>query len=179
MFGLSSNSHHQNTRPSIWMEGVRGQHEHHNRQNNDMEGNNGWSAILHLQLLQPYAATCVRVKQKQPQSLVEFGVHGKRKISGATKRLSAHSSHGQFATDTIYDYYSILHVHFRSKFRNNGTNLTFMELQVHCCVAQTLVGYYRPLLLATDVSSKRKQVTINFLATNKRDIWWIKICANR
>ena len=39
--------------PSALMEGVRGQHEHHNKQNNDKEENKGWFAILLLQLLQP------------------------------------------------------------------------------------------------------------------------------
>ena len=44
------------------MEGVRGQHEDHNKQNNDKEENKGWFAILLLQLLQPYAATCASTK---------------------------------------------------------------------------------------------------------------------
>ena len=45
--------------PSILMEGVRGEHEHHNQQKNDEEEDLGWFAILLLQLVQPYAATCV------------------------------------------------------------------------------------------------------------------------
>ena len=38
------------------MEGVRGQHERHD--NNDKEENKGWFAMLLLQSLQPYTATC-------------------------------------------------------------------------------------------------------------------------
>ena len=74
MFVLSSNSLHQNTRlinrptrlgtasvdgPSVLMEGVREQHKHHNKQNNDKEENKSWFAILLQQLLQTNAATCV------------------------------------------------------------------------------------------------------------------------
>ena len=44
--------------PSVLMEGVRGKHEHHNQQRNDKEEDKGWFAILLLQLVQPYAATC-------------------------------------------------------------------------------------------------------------------------
>ena len=44
--------------PSVLMEGVRGEHEHHDQQRNDKEEDKGWFAILLLQLLQPYAATC-------------------------------------------------------------------------------------------------------------------------
>ena len=44
--------------PSVLMEGVRGQREHHNKHNNDKEEIKGWFAILLLQLLEPYAATC-------------------------------------------------------------------------------------------------------------------------
>ena len=40
------------------MEGVRGEHEHHNQQKSDKEEDKGWFAILLLQLLQPYSATC-------------------------------------------------------------------------------------------------------------------------
>ena len=51
------------------MVGVRGEHEHHNQQNNDKEEGKGWFAILLLQLqLQPYAATCGKdhfMKDKQ------------------------------------------------------------------------------------------------------------------
>ena len=62
---------HQQTRlgtgsvdgPSVLMEGVRGQHEHHNKQSNDKEANRDWFAILPLQLLQPYAATCDKTQQ--------------------------------------------------------------------------------------------------------------------
>ena len=57
MFVLSCNSLHQNTRPikfgtgsvdglSVLMEGGRGQHEHHNRQNSYKIENKGWFAIL-------------------------------------------------------------------------------------------------------------------------------------
>ena len=42
-------------------EGVRGHHEHHNKQNNDNEENTSWFAILPLQLLQPYTATCEKI----------------------------------------------------------------------------------------------------------------------
>ena len=35
--------------PSILMEGVRGQHKYHNKQNNDKEENKGWFAVLLLQ----------------------------------------------------------------------------------------------------------------------------------
>ena len=41
--------------PNILMERVRGQHEAHNKQNNNNEENKGWFAILLLQLSQPYA----------------------------------------------------------------------------------------------------------------------------
>ena len=79
MFVFSSDSFHQNTRPinrpspqtrnsclgtgsvdgpSVLMEGVRGEHEHHNQQKNDKEEDKGRFAILLLQLVQPYAATC-------------------------------------------------------------------------------------------------------------------------
>ena len=44
--------------PSVLMEGVRGEHEHHNQQKNDKEEDKGWFAILLLQLVQPYAGTC-------------------------------------------------------------------------------------------------------------------------
>ena len=44
--------------PSVLMEGDRGEHEHHNQQKNDKEEDKGWFAILLLQLVQPYAATC-------------------------------------------------------------------------------------------------------------------------
>ena len=43
--------------PSVLMERVRGQHEHH-KQNKNKKENKGWLAILLLQLLKPYAATC-------------------------------------------------------------------------------------------------------------------------
>ena len=43
--------------PSVLLEGVRGEHEHHNQQKNDEEEDKGWFAILLLQLVQPYAAT--------------------------------------------------------------------------------------------------------------------------
>ena len=65
MFVLSSDSFHQNSSigsvdgPSVLMDGVRGEHEHHNQQKNDKEEDKGWFAILLLQLLQPCAATCV------------------------------------------------------------------------------------------------------------------------
>ena len=63
---FSSESFHQNTRlgtgsvdgPSDLMEGVSGEHEHHNQQKNDKEEDKGWFPNLLLQLLQPYAATC-------------------------------------------------------------------------------------------------------------------------
>ena len=73
---LTSNSLHQNTRPisrpshhsrlgtgsvdgpCVLMKGVRGQHEHHNQQNNDEEENKGLFAVLLLQFLLTYAATC-------------------------------------------------------------------------------------------------------------------------
>ena len=77
IFVLSSNSLHQNTRPinrpsldsrlgtgsvdgaSVLMEGVRGQHEHHNKQNNDKEENKGlFAEILLLKILQSHGATC-------------------------------------------------------------------------------------------------------------------------
>ena len=45
--------------PGVFMEGVRGEHEHHNQQKNDEEEDKGWFAISLLQLVQPYAATCV------------------------------------------------------------------------------------------------------------------------
>ena len=38
------------------MEGVKGQHEYHNKENDDKEENKGWFAILLLLLLQPFAA---------------------------------------------------------------------------------------------------------------------------
>ena len=41
---------------SVLMEGVRGQHEHHNKQSNDKEESKGCFAIYFLQLLQPYAS---------------------------------------------------------------------------------------------------------------------------
>ena len=44
--------------PSVLMEGVRGEHEHHNQQTNDEEEDKGWFAISLLQLVHPYAATC-------------------------------------------------------------------------------------------------------------------------
>ena len=44
--------------PSVLMEGDRGEHEHDNQQKNDKEEDKGWFAILLLQLVQPYAATC-------------------------------------------------------------------------------------------------------------------------
>ena len=50
-----------NDGPSVLMEGVITQHEHHNKQNNNKEENKSWFAILLLQLLQPYAATCVLI----------------------------------------------------------------------------------------------------------------------
>ena len=37
---------------------MRGQHEHHYKQDSDKEENKGWFAILLLQSLQSYAATC-------------------------------------------------------------------------------------------------------------------------
>ena len=43
--------------PNILMKGVGGQHEHHNKQNNDKEENKGRFEILHLHLLQPFTAT--------------------------------------------------------------------------------------------------------------------------
>ena len=49
--------------PSVLMEGVRGQHEHHNKQNNDKEENKGWLAILLLPLLQPYTDTCAELQK--------------------------------------------------------------------------------------------------------------------
>ena len=62
MFLWSSDSLHIKTRsvdgPSLLMEGVRGEHEHHNQQKSDKEENKDWFAILLLQSLQPYAATC-------------------------------------------------------------------------------------------------------------------------
>ena len=42
---------------TIFAEGDGGQHEHHNKLNNDKEENKGWFAILHLHLL-PFAANC-------------------------------------------------------------------------------------------------------------------------
>ena len=68
MFVLSSDTLHQNTRsinipildsrlwtgsvdgPSVLIKGVIGQHEHHNKQNNDKKENKGWYAILLLQI---------------------------------------------------------------------------------------------------------------------------------
>ena len=43
---------------SVLMEGVRGEYENHNQQKNDKEEDKGWFAILLLQLLHSYAATC-------------------------------------------------------------------------------------------------------------------------
>ena len=37
---------------------MEGEHEHHSQQNNDKEEDKGWFAILLLQLLQLYTATC-------------------------------------------------------------------------------------------------------------------------
>ena len=47
--------------PSFLMERVRGQHEHHYKQNNNKEENKGWFAVSHLQLLQPFAACSERL----------------------------------------------------------------------------------------------------------------------
>ena len=51
---------------SVLMEEVRGQPEHHNKQNNDKEENRGWFAILLLQLLEPY----VVCRQTIPKKMV-------------------------------------------------------------------------------------------------------------
>ena len=82
MFVLSSYSLHLNTGrinnpfrtgfvdgPSISMEGVRGQHEHHNKQNNDKEVNKGWFAISFSQLLKLFAATCVPVHFSKAENM--------------------------------------------------------------------------------------------------------------
>ena len=54
--------------PSILMEGVRGEHEHHNQKKNDEEEDKGWFAISLLQLVQPYAATCGQTTCFAPRS---------------------------------------------------------------------------------------------------------------
>ena len=47
--------------PSILMEGVRRQHEHHNKQNNDKEESKGWFAIFYF--CNFYSHTLLPVKE--------------------------------------------------------------------------------------------------------------------
>ena len=56
---------------SVLMEGDRGEHKHHNQQKNDKEEDKGWFAILLLQLVQPYAATCDEVLPRCDAFLVD------------------------------------------------------------------------------------------------------------